>query len=511
MGVNWEVPAANASARTARAVPAHQEPSIAVQPLAPVSTLSFLTGLSLPWGIGLDSLASSLWISNDDNLDYRFTLPGTATGDSIDTTSWCPLPQWGADMAYDPYSNKLWQLNVGGDRCIHELDPVTMVSTGKKICPAFGTNYMGLAFDPVTDTFFAGSWNDGKIRRFNRSGTILQTASVGLAISGLAYNPSTDHLFALTNSASAADLYVIDVNSYSLVSSFKVTGMGAHEQAGLEADLAGNLYAVNQATGEVLVLPSGETGFGDFMNVPWLDETPKTGTIPAQGSQVITLDFITYLQWPGLHQAKIYPGSTDPFVGVDIPVNYTIAFLDVPVTHWADRFIHGLAGVQVTRGCGAGNYCPDGAVTRRDMAVLMVRGMYGPFFAPSAAIGVFVDVPISDTDNSADYIEQLYRDGVVAGCAVGGNGEHYYCPDDPVSRAQMSVFVGAGAGVPPVVPPTHVFNDCIGHWAESFIEGLYVAGITAGCGNGNFCPESTITRAQLAVWLVTAFHFPYLP
>ncbi len=33
-------------------------------------------------------------------------------------------------------------------------------------------------------------------------------------------------------------------------------------------------------------------------------------------------------------------------------------------------------------------------------------------------------------------------------------------------------------------------------------------GITAGCGSGNFCPESTITRAEMAVFLAQTFNLP---
>jgi hypothetical protein len=37
-----------------------------------------------------------------------------------------------------------------------------------------------------------------------------------------------------------------------------------------------------------------------------------------------------------------------------------------------------------------------------------------------------------------------------------------------------------------------------------FIEALVASGITAGCGGGNYCPNSAITRGQMAVFLSTA-------
>jgi hypothetical protein len=46
------------------------------------------------------------------------------------------------------------------------------------------------------------------------------------------------------------------------------------------------------------------------------------------------------------------------------------------------------------------------------------------------------------------------------------------------------------------VPTTHPFFQ--------FIEALYASGITAGCGGGNYCPDSPLTRGQMAVFLAKA-------
>ena len=142
------------------------------------------------------------------------------------------------------------------------------------------------------------------------------------------------------------------------------------------------------------------------------------------------------------------------------------------------------------------------------MAVQMVRAMYGPDFAPAPAVGIFSDVVISDTDTTADYIEQLYNDGVVAGC---GTSPLRYCPTDLVNRAQMSVFLVKGLLIP-VGTDTGYFTDVSGTPFAGFapyVEGLFNAGITAGCGDHVFCPTSNITRSQLAVWLVKALGIPH--
>jgi len=54
-------------------------------------------------------------------------------------------------------------------------------------------------------------------------------------------------------------------------------------------------------------------------------------------------------------------------------------------------------------------------------------------------------------------------------------------------------------------PATATFNDVpTGHWAFRFIEALVSSGITAGCGGGNYCPDQPITRAEMAVYLSAA-------
>ena len=87
------MPAEHRGELTARAVPEHPLPSIAVQPLTPSAVLDFPTGLVYPWGIGLNYLATDMWIGDiaaagGDDLDHRFLLDGTPTTDTIDTSSW---------------------------------------------------------------------------------------------------------------------------------------------------------------------------------------------------------------------------------------------------------------------------------------------------------------------------------------------------------------------------------------------------------------------------------------
>jgi hypothetical protein len=114
----------------------------------------------------------------------------------------------------------------------------------------------------------------------------------------------------------------------------------------------------------------------------------------------------------------------------------------------------------------------------------------------------FPDVP--DTQIFYKFIETLFHNGVTGGCAGGG-----YCPDNNVTRAQMAVFLLKAKHGSSFVPPscTGVFPDvaCPSQFAD-WIEELFHEAITGGCGNGNYCPDSSVTRQQMAVFLLKAEH-----
>jgi len=55
-------------------------------------------------------------------------------------------------------------------------------------------------------------------------------------------------------------------------------------------------------------------------------------------------------------------------------------FADVPTSHPFFQFVEALAASGITAGCGSGNYCPDAALTRGQMAVFLAKalGLYWP-------------------------------------------------------------------------------------------------------------------------------------
>jgi hypothetical protein len=98
---------------------------------------------------------------------------------------------------------------------------------------------------------------------------------------------------------------------------------------------------------------------------------------------------------------------------------------------------------------------------------------------------------------------------------TGGCGGGDYCPASSVTRAQMAVFLLKSEHGPRFVPPpcAGVFPDvpCPSQFAD-WIEQLSAEGITGGCGGGNYCPANPVTRQQMAVFLLKAkYGSTYVP
>jgi hypothetical protein len=178
------------------------------------------------------------------------------------------------------------------------------------------------------------------------------------------------------------------------------------------------------------------------------------------------------------------------------------------------KFIEGIYAAGITGGCATSPdllYCPATSVNRASMAVLLLRGIHGSSYSPptvGAGTG-FLDVPL--TYWAGAWIKQLAAEGITAGCGSGN-----YCPEGLVTRAQMAIFLlrskHGGSYVPPAVGGTTGFTDVsTDYWAAAWIKQLASEGITSGCGGGLYCPESTVTRDQMATFLSRTFSIPTRP
>ena len=113
-------------------------------------------------------------------------------------------------------------------------------------------------------------------------------------------------------------------------------------------------------------------------------------------------------------------------------------FDDVSVEYWAADWIEQLYNDGTTKGCKSDPllYCPEGLVTRAEMAVFLLRAKHGSGYKPPVAFGIFSDIPSGYW--AIDWIEELYHEGITTGCQAD---PLEFCPETTVSRAQMATFI----------------------------------------------------------------------
>ncbi len=172
-------------------------------------------------------------------------------------------------------------------------------------------------------------------------------------------------------------------------------------------------------------------------------------------------------------------------------------FSDVPVGHQYYSYIQVIYQRGITAGCAAAAYCPENPVTRAQMAVFLMKAKYGSSYVPPPATGsVFDDVPLGYWAGA--WIEAFAQEGITAGC-----GYRLYCPENLVTRAQMSVFILKARYTSSYIPQQPTCSLCdvpTGYWAKSWICDAFNKQIASECSPGSppcFCPENPVTRGEI--------------
>ena len=151
----------------------------------------------------------------------------------------------------------------------------------------------------------------------------------------------------------------------------------------------------------------------------------------------------------------------------------------------------------ITKGCNPplnDQYCPLREITRGEMAAFLRRNL--------KLTDVETDYFVDDAESvfAAD-IDALAEAGIAFGCS-----ETEYCPDVPLLRDELAeLFVRAFGYDNP--DEADYFTDDEGTRFEGSINALASNRITLGCNpptNDNFCPERSLTRAEMASFFVRA-------
>jgi hypothetical protein len=212
-----------------------------------------------------------------------------------------------------------------------------------------------------------------------------------------------------------------------------------------------------------------------------------------------------FMDSPG-HRANILDGRVTE-VGVGVVVKGSTIWVThvfrLPATVRATSFrdvgsgtharsIARLSDSGITSGCSSRRYCPTWSVTRGQMATFVARAAT---LMPSSSD------PFSDLHRAP--IHRANVSALADARITGGCDGSRYCPNRTVTRAQMATFLANALGLAP--SSRSRFSDLDGSVHAGAINAIAEAGITQGCGTGTFCPDEPVSRAEMASFLVRAF------
>jgi subtilisin family serine protease len=301
------------------------------------------TGLSLAWGVGF---TSNVWLSDvpSNNNNHEFTVDGAPTG-RMWHASWAGA--WPGDMAYDAGRGLMCQVNVGGDNGIYCWDPNTgsVVDSITGSFPWTSISQRGLAYRADDDSFYIGGWNQGVVYHVKGLSHPDKGAIIGQCnppdgnISGLAWNPAFNILWEATNSPTDT-IYELNPDTCSVITTLPHPTPGFNG-AGLEMDDAGNLWTIGQNPNTAYLIDSGVPAFND---VPWLSESPTSGTVAPGGSQAIRVTVDTHGLQPGVYDASIFIQSNAARQStLRVPVRLIVPGYQVGANAGGGTFVDSLA------------------------------------------------------------------------------------------------------------------------------------------------------------------------
>ena len=145
------------------------------------------------------------------------------------------------------------------------------------------------------------------------------------------------------------------------------------------------------------------------------------------------------------------------------------------------------------------------------VAVALLVAGTAPVPAATGDGGGFTDV--NEDSPHAPAINALSEMGLFAGTG-SGCADGLFCPRDPIERWVVAVWLVRALGGEGTTTGTSRFADVdASHWWSPYAEELADREITTGCDKAplRYCPEKTVTRAQMASFLVRAFELEPAP
>lgn len=226
---------------------------------------------------------------------------------------------------------------------------------------------------------------------------------------------------------------------------------------------------------QYVIKPSGQAAAALYTYTPWVGDKSYDGNAPPFGN------YLFWKVWRGYAKTTGYngPGAACDAVFADICSS----------PYRAD--IEWLAAEGITSGCDPVKklYCPDGELSRGQMADFLARALNLPD-GPDAF----------DDDDGTPFeasINAIAAAGITSGCSADGTK---YCPDAALTRGETAAFLAKAFGF--AQGPDAFVDDEASPYEES-INAIAAAGISSGCNAAKkeFCPDLKVTRATTALFL----------
>jgi hypothetical protein len=270
------------------------------------------------------------------------------------------------------------------------------------------------------------------------------------------------------------------------------------------ATISGNLGSGGgyiTISGEVLAYESVDVPFGNgTYNAYKISNFLEVFTPLGLSWLTKTFWFVPYLGI--IKDESVY--SNDVTIKVYLSaMDIATVFTDALYDHWAYPYIMQIYDEGITLGYGDGRFGPDDPVTREQMAVFILKALNEvPADGYCGSTAPFSDVPVDRW--SCKYVKRLVELGITSG--IGGG---LFGPEDTVTREQMAAFLTRALNEVPsdgYCGTEDPFTDVpYRGWSCKYVKRLMELGITSGIGDGLYGPGNPVTRAQMAVFLSRSF------
>ena len=177
----------------------------------------------------------------------------------------------------------------------------------------------------------------------------------------------------------------------------------------------------------------------------------------------------------------------------------TLPFTDVKAGKWYYDAVVTVYNEGIMEGMREGIFAPSEDMTRAQLVTILAR------LASADTSGCAAGLTFKDTKKSAWYADAV--GWAVSAGLVTGYLDNTFKPNDKVLRQELAVlfarFLTANYITLPEIDNPATFADAgkIPKWAAEGVDVMRLCGIVTGDNNGNFNPQKSASRAEIAVMI----------